>query len=404
MADQVKMKSHHRRQIPDWERKFQCPHPLCGKRFTRKFSMTEHIKTHTGDKPHECTAKGCGKKFTTAGNLARHRKIHDCAAKEASSNNETSPSSTKSSADDFHPPMDKAQLARRRFSVPTTSADFFTQYKPAQSALLFADPSTILQNKIEATRNFETGATDAAEKMGRFAPPQWMGVDLANTHPIPYRPPTHQPPMAHPRSQSLTHAQLSSQLQAFQASLRFDPSTSYAGSPHRINIDTLLQDPDEMDDIKEEDDEHLLNNNANNNAMLCTPNPMLLPNAPGAGLGLGMSFEPQKPMGMHLAAPPADAFDTYAPTPELDFEDSEIIQMLISDRSDDEVLSPSYSSSENNSHSQNHSQNEYLTTTSSMMFDMPPEWHQKTEAYRSSTPATYTTTNGVATGLNYCSA
>ncbi|CAH0519366.1 unnamed protein product [Peronospora belbahrii] len=58
------------------DRPFVCPVPLCGGRFHRKFTLHEHIKTHTGEQPYQCPIKFCGKRFSTSGNLARHKRLH----------------------------------------------------------------------------------------------------------------------------------------------------------------------------------------------------------------------------------------------------------------------------------------------------------------------------------------
>ncbi|KUF97709.1 hypothetical protein AM588_10010694 [Phytophthora nicotianae] len=57
-------------------RAFQCPDVRCGRRFNRKYTLTEHMKTHTGERPHVCRARGCGKRFSTSGNLSRHMRLH----------------------------------------------------------------------------------------------------------------------------------------------------------------------------------------------------------------------------------------------------------------------------------------------------------------------------------------
>ncbi|KAK1933910.1 Zinc finger protein 143 [Phytophthora citrophthora] len=58
------------------ERPFQCPVPSCSGRFQRKFTLREHMKTHTGEKPYQCAIRSCAKRFSTSGNLARHRRLH----------------------------------------------------------------------------------------------------------------------------------------------------------------------------------------------------------------------------------------------------------------------------------------------------------------------------------------
>ncbi|CAI5721341.1 unnamed protein product [Peronospora effusa] len=65
-----------RRAAPSEDRPFACPVPSCGGRFHRKFTLHEHLKTHTGEQPHQCPVAECGKRFSTSGNLARHRKLH----------------------------------------------------------------------------------------------------------------------------------------------------------------------------------------------------------------------------------------------------------------------------------------------------------------------------------------
>lgn len=55
-------------------RKFKCE--KCGRAFKRRFTLQEHLKIHTGERPHKCDFAGCDSRFSTSGNLSRHKKVH----------------------------------------------------------------------------------------------------------------------------------------------------------------------------------------------------------------------------------------------------------------------------------------------------------------------------------------
>ncbi|XP_066142112.1 oocyte zinc finger protein XlCOF6-like [Euwallacea fornicatus] len=67
------LKRHMRTHDDNYVRKvYNCQ--ICGKKFSYPSSLAEHMRFHTGEKPHLCSI--CGKGFRQSGSLHFHQKIH----------------------------------------------------------------------------------------------------------------------------------------------------------------------------------------------------------------------------------------------------------------------------------------------------------------------------------------
>lgn len=58
---------------------FRCHYPNCGKQFTVRSSMMEHVKSHYDEDEFSCDV--CGKVFRSIKNLHNHKQIHDAVKK-----------------------------------------------------------------------------------------------------------------------------------------------------------------------------------------------------------------------------------------------------------------------------------------------------------------------------------
>lgn len=55
---------------------YLCPHPGCGKSYTKRHHVKVHARTHSGEKPYVCNHPGCPWKFSSSSDLRRHERRH----------------------------------------------------------------------------------------------------------------------------------------------------------------------------------------------------------------------------------------------------------------------------------------------------------------------------------------
>ncbi|XP_075936307.1 general transcription factor IIIA, b isoform X1 [Anarhichas minor] len=77
------LRQHELRVHSGERRKLLCPKRDCGKKFTRRFNLENHVLgDHEGKKPFSCAYAGCEKSFAMKESLWRHGAVHDPAKKK----------------------------------------------------------------------------------------------------------------------------------------------------------------------------------------------------------------------------------------------------------------------------------------------------------------------------------
>ena len=65
-----------RHQHEQAEKLFTCPKANCGKSYTRRSNLVNHLRAHSGERPFKCRYPGCRSAFTRSSYLSSHVKTH----------------------------------------------------------------------------------------------------------------------------------------------------------------------------------------------------------------------------------------------------------------------------------------------------------------------------------------
>ncbi|THD28659.1 hypothetical protein D915_000557 [Fasciola hepatica] len=77
MTDTVSFNDKRPTKITDRKRRLNCPVASCPLTFSNKFNLTEHIRTHTGERPFVCSVTACAAAFKRHRSLREHMKVHN---------------------------------------------------------------------------------------------------------------------------------------------------------------------------------------------------------------------------------------------------------------------------------------------------------------------------------------
>lgn len=130
---------------------FSCPLLPCGRQFKRLEHLKRHVRTHTQERPYECSR--CAKRFSRSDNLTQHHKTHEKQDRGERDRNERMRTEASEGADDDMAAYLEAQVdaMARGAHVYATVTDSFAGVGKFKSGVVSTEVSGRFYGKRQAT-------------------------------------------------------------------------------------------------------------------------------------------------------------------------------------------------------------------------------------------------------------
>lgn len=130
---------------------FSCPLLPCGRQFKRLEHLKRHVRTHTQERPYECSR--CAKRFSRSDNLTQHHKTHEKQDRGERDRDERMRTEASEGADDDMAAYLEAQVdaMARGAHVYATATDSFSGVGKFKSVVVSTEVSGRFYGKRQAS-------------------------------------------------------------------------------------------------------------------------------------------------------------------------------------------------------------------------------------------------------------
>jgi hypothetical protein len=137
------------------ERPYQCSIEGCGKRFSRPDSLSTHIKTHSNVRPFHCRYKNCGKSYYHSRSLRKHERTHELLG-------DLTMSGSSGNNDVFHPGMNRAMSSQLQSPLtPSNTSAFSLHNNTGSSGYAVSGPFTVTSSLHQSAHSATERPTHA---------------------------------------------------------------------------------------------------------------------------------------------------------------------------------------------------------------------------------------------------